>query len=298
MEDNRAIALACRLDSEDVIQLMREISDYLLGRGEHVYFENRIASKFYPHLRREIASFTKENVKFIISVGGDGTVLRVAQNLARVNPAPILGVNLGSVGFLDESRGETNFDDLDQILSGNFMLDENMRLMVHIDGQRFPDALNEVLVASSKVSKVLYAQVTVDGVVFASSYLDGFIISTMAGSTAYALSAGGVLIDPRMSVIEIVPVNPFAGTGSIRPLIVPSTSTIEIELMRPRLKGIMSIDGQTEWQLPPKTKIVIKRSPTPVEFIRLTRVPHESFYNRLREKIIYCRNIPNNAIEE
>lgn len=300
-QPKKAIAIACRLDSTRALDVTKEISEFLMEKGEKIYFENRIASKFISHFRKELNQMyggPNGNVKFVISVGGDGTVLRIAQNLPERNPPPIFGVNMGSIGFLDESSIETVKDDLNQILKGEYLVEDSMRLQSSVNGQNLPLALNEVLIISSKPSKVLHVKVIIDGAHFTSSYLDGFIVSTTAGSTAYALSAGGCLVDPRLQAIEIVPLNSFAGTGIIKPLFVPASSTIELELLRPRLNGSLVIDGQTEYRIAPMQKITIRQSYSNIKFIRLSKKIHEGFYSRLRHKILYSKSLEDTGPEE
>lgn len=295
--DTRAIGIACRLDSPEAIEVVQIITDYLLAKKERIFFETRIAQKFIPHFRKNIEEMTLENTKFLISVGGDGTVLRVAQNLPRKNAPPILGVNLGSVGFLDESDRNSVKGDLDKLLAGKFYLEKCCRIATYVENQRLPDALNEVLIITSKSSKVLYVNVTIDGTLFTDSYLDGLIVSTNTGSTAYALSAGGVLLDPRQQAFEIVPLNPFAGTGVFRPLIVPTFSTIEIELFRPRLVGNIVIDGQIEYRVNPKTKIKLIRSESDVSFIHFSEKMEQSYYEKVRTKILFSRKLSDDSLE-
>ncbi len=297
----KAIAIACRLDSQRALDITKEISDFLIEKGEKIFFENRIASKFISHFRKELNGMyggPNGNTKFVISVGGDGTVLRIAQNLPDKNPPPIFGVNMGSVGFLDESSIETVKEDLTKILAGDYAIEEAARLHTVVNGQNLPLALNEVLLISSKPSKVLHVKISIDSAHFTSAYLDGLIISTTAGSTAYALSAGGCLVDPRVQAIELVPVNPFAGTGLIKPLFVPSTSSIELELLRPRLNGVLVIDGQTEYRIAPPQKIIIKQASSNIKFIRLNKKVHEGFYNRLKHKILYSKSLEDTGPEE
>ena len=171
------------------------------------------------------------------------------------------------------------------------------RLATFIDNQRVPDALNEVLIISSKPSKVLYVNIHVDDNFFTSSYLDGVIVSTNTGSTAYALSAGGVLLDPREQAFEIVPLNPFAGTGGFRPLVVPTFSTIEVQLLRPRLNGTVVIDGQIEFKIGPKSKIRVQRSETDISFIRFKDKIEARFYDKVRDKIIFSRKLADDSLD-
>ncbi len=296
--DHRAVGIACRLDSPAALKVVQIITDFLLDRKEKIFYETRISSKFIRHFAKNLGDMNSSNTKFLISVGGDGTVLRVVQNLTKKDPPPILGVNLGSVGFLDESDAEPQLlkEDLKKVLKGEYSLEDALRLATTIGNHKLPLALNEVLIISSKPSKVLYANIKVDGSYFTSSYLDGLIISTHVGSTAYALSAGGCLLDPRLNGLEIVPLNPFAGTGVFRPLIVPSFAEVEINLQRPRLNGLVIIDGQTEFRVSPQVKIKIKNSKNDVQFIRF-KEQVSGYFDKVRNKILFSRKLADDSLE-
>ena len=170
------------------------------------------------------------------------------------------------------------------------------RLSTFIGKHRLPLALNEVLIISSKPSKVLYTSIEIDDNYFTSSYLDGLLISTHTGSSAYALSAGGCLMDPRLEGFEIVPLNPSASTGVFRPLIVPSFAEINVKLERPRLNGLVIIDGQCEYKVSPQVSIKISRSDSYIYFIRFKEMVL-GYFERVRKKILFSRNIIENSID-
>ncbi len=291
--EKKAIALACRLDSERAIKLSRRLFEYLVQKGEIVYLETRIAPKIFPHNSMDLGEMNSENIKFIIIVGGDGSILRVASSLSQQNPPPILGVNVGSIGFLDESNERTIFKDLTRILNGEFVLETCSKITAYIakkSGEiKLSNALNEVLIVSTKSSKVLQVSIRIDGVFLNRSYLDGVIVSTPTGSTAYNLSAGGAIINPNMESMQITPLNSFAGSG-LKPIVVPIDSEIEIQLLRPRLDAKIVIDGQQIIRkIAPNTKIRIRKGNSHNKFIRFTG----SYYTRLRKKIIgTVRRVP------
>ena len=296
--DDRSVGIACRLDSPKALKVVQFITDYLLQRKEKISYETRISSKFIRHFAKNLEDMTVNNTKFLISVGGDGTVLRIAQNLPKVDPPLILGVNLGSVGFLDESDADPEIlkKDLDKVFKGEYFIDTSSRLSTFVGKHNLPLALNEVLIISSKPSKVLYISIEIDGNYFTSSYLDGILVSTHTGSSAYALSAGGCLMDPRLNGFEIVPLNPSASTGVFRPLIVPSFAEITIKLERPRLNGLIIIDGQSEYKVSPQVSIKIVRSDSNIQFIRF-KENLLGYFERVREKILFSRNIIENSID-
>ncbi|MCK4479636.1 MAG: NAD(+)/NADH kinase [Candidatus Lokiarchaeota archaeon] len=291
--EKKPIALACRLDSEKAIKLTRRIFEFLVQKGEIVYLETRIAPKIFPHNRMDLGEMTAENIKFIVIVGGDGSILRVANGLSQQNPPPILGVNVGSIGFLDESNRRMIFRDLSRVINGEYTLEVCSKLTAYIvksSGEiKLSNALNEVLIISSKSSKVLQISIRIDGIFLNRSYLDGIIVSTPTGSTAYNLSAGGAIINPNMESMQITPLNSFAGAG-LKPMIVPIDSEIEIQLLRPRLDAKIVIDGQQIIKrIAPNTRVRIRNAKSQNKFIRFKG----SYYTRLRKKIIgTVRRVP------
>jgi NAD+ kinase len=291
--EKKPIALACRLDSERAIKLTRRIFDFLVQKGEVVYLETRIAPKIFPHNGMDLSEMNAENIKFIVIIGGDGSILRVANGLSQQDPPPIIGVNVGSIGFLDESNERIIFRDLIRVLNGEYILEVCSKITAYIvknSGEiKLSNALNEVLIISSKSSKVLQISIRIDGVFLNRSYLDGVIISTPTGSTAYNLSAGGAIVNPNIEVMQITPLNSFAGSG-LKPIIVPIDSEIEVQLLRPRLDAKIVVDGQKIIKrIAPNTKIRIRKANSKNKFIRFSG----SYYSRLRKKIIgTVRRVP------
>ena len=290
--EKKTIALACRMDSERAIKLTKRIFELLVKKGEVIYLETRIAPKIFPHNGRDLNEMTAENTKFLVSIGGDGTLLRVSGGLSQNNPPPILGVNVGSVGFLDESNDRTIFKDINKVLNGEFSIEKCSKIAPYIvkNGEeiKLRNALNEVLVVSSKNSKVLQTSIKINGVFINRSYLDGVIVSTSIGSTAYNLSAGGAIVSPQLEIMQLTPLNSFAGFG-VRPIVLPIDSKIEITLLRPRLNAKIIIDGQqTIKKIQPNTKIIVRKANSQAKFIRF----NDSYFKRLRKKIIGGIRVP------
>jgi NAD+ kinase len=294
----KSIALACRLDSERAIKLTKRIFEFLIKQGEVIYLETRIAPKIFPHNGRDLIEMTAENTKFLVSVGGDGTLLRVAGSLFQNDPPPILGVNIGSIGFLDESNERTAFKDLNKVLNGEYILEKCSKITPYIvknnEEIKLSNALNEILIVSSKSSKVLQISVKINGVFLNRSYLDGVIIATSIGSTAYNLSAGGSIVTPDLEIMQLTPLNSFARSG-LRPIVLPIDSEIEIKLLRPRLNAKIIIDGQhTIKKIQPNTIIRIRKVKAQTKFIRFS----QSYFKRLRKKILGTIYIPRDDSPE
>ncbi|HDZ17657.1 hypothetical protein LCGC14_0627490 [marine sediment metagenome] len=296
--EKKPIAIACRLDSEKAIKLTRRIFEFLVQKGEIVYLETRIAPKIFPHNGMDLSEMNARNIKFIVIVGGDGSILRVVSGLSQKDPPPILGVNVGSIGFLDESNGRLIFKDLIKVLKNEFKLENCSKIIPYIvknsEEIRLNSALNEVLIVSSKSSKVLQVSIRIDGIFLNRLYLDGVIVSTSTGSTAYNLSAGGAIVNPHLDIMQLTPLNSFARSG-LKPIVVPIDSEIEIQLLRPRLDAKIVIDGQREIKkIQSNTKIRIRKSISYTKFIRFNK----SYYTRLRKKIIGTLRVPINDSPE
>ncbi len=286
-----AIGLASRLDSSKAINVTKDLSGFLFEKKIKVAPESRIAN-ILGLPPKSLHEMTADQVPAIACVGGDGTILRVAQKLPFKNPPAILGVNVGAVGFLAEFDVNTR-DSFNQLVSANLIEERCMRLSCHVDNQdHFPPALNEILIITSRPSKALSITVTVDKQVYSTGYVDGVIASTPTGSTAYSLSAGGAIMAPEVDAIQLVPVCPYARTG-FKPLVLPSNATIEIELLRPKLNAIIAIDGQNEFTINSAStkRITIRRSPSSISFLR-TQTSRTSFFSRLNRKLLPGAKFP------
>ncbi len=286
-----AIGLASRLDSSKAINVTKDLSSFLFEKKIKVAPESRIAN-IIGLPGKSLHEMTADQVPAIACVGGDGTILRVAQKLPFKNPPAILGVNVGAVGFLAEFDVNTR-DSFNQLVTANLIEERCMRLSCHVDNQdHFPPALNEILVITSRPSKALSVTVSVDKQVYSTGYLDGVIVSTPTGSTAYSLSAGGALVAPEVEAMQLVPVSPFVRTG-FKPLLLPSNSTIEVELLRPKLNAIIAIDGQNEYTINSAAtkRITIRKSPNGISFLR-TQTSRTSFFSRLNKKLLPGAKFP------
>ncbi len=292
----KAVSLACRMDSERAINLTKRLFDFLVKKGEIVQLETRIAPKILPHNGMDLKEMTAENTKFLISIGGDGTILRVASALSQRNAPPILGVNIGSIGFLDETNERNVFNDINRVFKDEYIIEKCSKLAPYVikasEEIRLNNALNEILIVSSKSSKVLLTSVKIDGCFLNRSYLDGIIISTSVGSTGYNLSAGGAIVKPTMDIMQITPLNSFARSG-LKPIVLPIDSEVEIQLLRPRLSAKIIIDGQRTFKnIQPNTIIKVRKANSHTKFIRLSRSISDNYIRRLRKKIIGGIKVP------
>ncbi len=252
--------------SPEAESVSKDLGEFLLSRNVKVQYEES----------GEGPPIDKSRADLVVAIGGDGTLMRT---LRRIEGIPILGVKVGALGFLCETTPEDAKPVLDKILSGNYYLDYRTRLSVRYKGRCFYEVMNEVVIASSRPSRILSILLSKDNAPVYRGKADGIIISTTTGSTAYALSAGGAIIDPALEVMEVVLMCPLS-TG-IRPLILPISSTLEIRLLTDGSQGILVLDGDEASSVDYETPVTIERSDKSALFIR---VNPPDFYRRVRDK--------------
>jgi NAD+ kinase len=219
----------------------------------------------------------------VIVAGGDGTLLSVAR-VAGPLGIPILGVNFGGLGFMTELQPEELYAALERVLKGAYTIDERDALRLRLRrGRKILDAyamLNDAVVTKTALARMLVIEVRMDKELVATYTSDGLIVATPTGSTAYNLSAGGPLLDPRMSAFVIAPICPHA--MSFRPVVVPGWVTLEVTLRSMTEEAYLTLDGQVGLPLRQLDTLVIDRHPRPV---RLVRVAQRGFFEILQRKL-------------
>ncbi|HWQ91376.1 MAG TPA: NAD(+)/NADH kinase, partial [Clostridia bacterium] len=218
----------------------------------------------------------------VLVFGGDGTMLRIAREIAG-NLTPILGVNIGSLGFLTAVPSGELEQALNQVWSGQYSYESRVLLQAvgHTAGRAVAaTALNDIVVTRSVATRLIELEVRVNGEPLTRYRCDGLIISSATGSTAYALAAGGAIIAPTAEVVEITPICPH--TLSNRSLIIPLSATIEVTVISPKPATILSADGQVVTDLHAGDTIRVRRSRRTV---RLMHLAGSSFFETLRRKL-------------
>ncbi len=212
-------------------------------------------------------------VDCIVSIGGDGTILRIARTRSDI---PILSINKGRKGFMAEIEPKDVISSIKQFLTGKFNLEEHKRIEALIDENSMGSAINEIVITSVDLLKPIDFRVFVDDLVIASSLADGVIIATAIGSTGHCLSSGGCVIDPNLDNFEISWINPI--NLAIRPIILGSSRDIKIRCAT-RINPIkLVIDGQISLEYNPPIEVTFRSSEETVKFFR-----SRSFLARLRQ---------------
>ncbi|MEM0343753.1 MAG: NAD(+)/NADH kinase [Thermoplasmata archaeon] len=211
----------------------------------------------------------------IITIGGDGTILRTLQG----TDAPILGVNAGVLGFLTEVQPSEIRSAIKKVLAGKYRIEERLKLKTVMDGKRLEDATNEAVIHTAHIAKMRHFAISVDNTPATEMRADGIIVATPTGSTCYAMSVGSSIVDPRVEALVIAPIAPFR--LSARPFVVPARSRISITIKEPR-ECIMVIDGQCEFEMTGKERLVFTASDKKARFVSFK----DDFYRNLEEKLV------------
>jgi len=218
-----------------------------------------------------------------VVLGGDGTFLSVARFLED-RSTPVIGVNLGGLGFLTEITKESCYRELQEILNGHYEIEERMRLQVitQRDGKEIfrQSVLNDVVINKGALARIVDVKINIDGRYLTHYRADGLIFATPTGSTAYNLSAGGPIVYPTARSTILTPICPFTLTN--RPIILPSEVVIEVELGE-RIKDVtLTCDGQVGCQLAPSDTFFISAAVNPLQLIK---TPSIDYFEILRTKL-------------
>jgi len=266
----------------EALRLAKEITHWLEARKLRVFcMENPDDADLAP--APGAFSQIPREVDTVLVLGGDGTLLSVAR-LLEDSTTPLVGVNLGGLGFLTEISRESCYRELNQIIEGNYEIEERMRLQVSVlrhDQMVFNQVvLNDAVVNKAALARIIEVVTTIDGRYLTCYRGDGLIVATPTGSTAYNLSAGGPIVYPTASAIIITPICSF--TLNNRPIILHPEATVTMKLKIPLPHVTLTCDGQVGCNLEKGDRIVISAAPTP---LRLIKTPSVNYFEILRSKL-------------
>jgi NAD+ kinase len=263
------LGITANSEVPESIKVARRVLEHLEGRD--LVLEQGIAGL----LGREGVPVEDMDIDVLITVGGDGTILRSLQRTS----APVFGINAGVLGFLAEvNEGEIG-PGLDRLFAGDYFIEERIKLRTEVAGERLFDATNEAVVHTAHIAKIRHFNIFVDDQLAMDVRADGIIVATPTGSTCYAMAVGSAIIDPRVDAFVIAPMAPFKFTA--RPLVVPAGSKVRVELAKPK-PCLCVIDGQQERPMEGDETVALCLAEERARFIRFER----DFYKRTREKLV------------
>jgi NAD+ kinase len=275
------VGIVSRQDLKEALELVEKTYSLFRAKGLEVLVDQEIANvSANPDIRRSASSIRElKTVDIIVVLGGDGTILQTVRRLRP--PLRILGVNMGYMGFFCEVEPEELGEVVDKILKGECYLQKVGLLSVKVNGLERDVALNDVLIFTSELAKTLEFTVKADGIEIFSGRADGVLVSSTVGSTAYALSAGGPLIDPLVECLVVVALNPLKlGT---RPIVLPSNSKVEVSLSRYSLRtASIYSDGAFTCHIGVEDVVEICKSSHQIELVRVKDF-RGSFYKKFYE---------------
>ena len=253
----------------------KELQNFLTNRGLSIWLCSTWES--------ETAATELDDTDLVLSVGGDGTILRSAQAIAP-RMTPIIGINLGRLGFMTELSADEAVVELPRLLSGEGWTDERAMLQAEFspDGQKtsIRHALNDVVVARGAIARLIRAAASINGKYFAEYKADGIIMATATGSTGYSLAAGGPILHPQAEDFILMPILPHLSPAY--PLVLPAGTEVKLSITAPH-QATLSIDGHINIPITNGASITVKRSPHRTRFLRIH--PKNSFYGSLEQKL-------------
>ncbi|MDD5455050.1 MAG: NAD(+)/NADH kinase [Candidatus Ratteibacteria bacterium] len=273
------IAIIANLAKEKVPTVIRKLIRDLEKRDVNIFLLEDAAKFLQRKDLRANGEKIRKNAQLLISLGGDGTLLK-ASRIVRGENIPILGVNMGSLGFLTEISYKNLSKALSMLFSKKYCIEKRNMLSIGVqDDKKRLFALNDVVLSRGASARIVELKTYVDGNYLTTFASDGLIVSSSTGSTAHSLSSGGPIVYPSMDCILIVPICPH--TLSNRPLVVPSNSKIKVKMLT---EGTVdyTIDGQICGKLNKGDEIEVRLAPFAVSLIRLKK---KNFYELLRKKL-------------
>jgi NAD+ kinase len=292
----RKILIVAHTRREDALLATQSVSEQLAAAGisvvmtasdladYRVFLASQLPSQVLPDGILELESDCQvDELELVMVLGGDGTILKAAE-VVRESATPLMGVNLGHVGFLAESERDELAESVARAVSKDYVIKERLTLdvAVIVDSREVYRtwALNEATIEKSERERMLEVVVEVEEEPLSSFGCDGIVIATPTGSTAYAFSAGGPIVWPSVEALLLVPLSAHALFA--RPMVIKPSAMIAVEvLQRSAGHGVLWCDGRRTWELPPGARVEVRQSPKPV---RLARMRQSTFTERLVRK--------------
>ncbi|MEW6427921.1 MAG: NAD(+)/NADH kinase [Thermodesulfobacteriota bacterium] len=262
----RRVAIILKKDSSGPQLLCREVESWFAARG----------------IATAVDRLTGD-CDLLVILGGDGTLLHVADHASRF-AIPVIGINLGGLGFLTEVAVEEWRSALETLLDGEVTVEDRMMLRARMHRQDevsdWEHALNDVVLSKGNVDRLVRLGVWADANLVAAYRSDGLVFSTPTGSTAYNLSAGGPIVHPALEAVTVTPICPFMLES--RPVLLPASARVQTRLLGGVADVKVIVDGRKMWQMEEGGTLEIGRAPKP---LRLVCSPHKDYFEILRNKL-------------
>ena len=272
------------LDTPQIVDIL----DYLVGREADIYIEQNFYHTLLKELKKDFsiaAVFERGNfdVDYVISLGGDGTFLKAASRVG-AKQIPIIGVNMGRLGFLANVTSEEVKGVLDSVFEGKYEIEERAVIQLEADGavlENCPFALNDIAILKRDNAAMISIKASVNGEYLVTYLADGLVISTPTGSTAYSLSVGGPIIVPQSGILSMTPVAPHS--LNIRPIVINDEAEIKLEVQSRSHNFLAAVDGRSE-KLSEGVTLTVKKAPYKVCIVKAYG---QRFFSTLREKLMW-----------
>jgi len=271
------VGVVSRLDDERALEVAGILARQLRKRKVSVTTELELAKRGRLGGGRNLSDM---HADIILTVGGDGTVLKTCMTIPEPE-TPILAVNMGRRGYLTEVEPSKALRAIDLFMRGKYRLEKRTKLSVDLNGIHVVDALNELVISSGSPSKMLDIRLGIDSEQLLRFRGDGIIISTATGSTAYALSAGGPVVEPSIDAFVITFICPLT---FLRPMVVSMTRSVSIQLADPRLKALVVADGRFHRELTQDIKLMVRKAEHSSVFVRIRPTRPLEGLMRLQDK--------------
>ncbi len=278
MKKIERVGFVIKAHAPEVKRILGELIQYFDRRGIVTFFEQVAAEKLGLKggvKREEIPG----KVDLVVVLGGDGTLLSIA-HIAAQHDVPVVGINLGALGFLTEVPLDEMYLTLDAFLEGDETIVSTRRMLEAKTKDRIYYCLNDVVINKGALARMIRCAIWIDDKEIATTKADGLIISTPTGSTAYSLSAGGPIIQPYIPAVIIAPICPH--TLSFRPMVISSDSVIRVQLLTEGEEVYLTIDGQRGDLMKKDDTVEVRCSGL---VLRLISSPKTNFFDLLQEKL-------------
>ncbi|HHU68752.1 MAG TPA: NAD(+)/NADH kinase [Thermoanaerobacterales bacterium] len=276
------IGIYPNLKKQNVEYITKDAIKWLKSKGIHVY----IPEEAYQHLNIPVNIPLEESLDkldLVISLGGDGTLLRVAREVS-YKEIPILGVNFGHLGFLTELEIPELFKGFNEVINNNYFIEDRMMLKAWFENPDLKDknfyALNDIVITKGSFARLIMLETYVNDEYVETYPADGLIISTPTGSTAYSLAAGGPIVNPNLNLLLITPICPHS--LYTRSLVISDSDKVKVKIIADHKDIMLTVDGQQGFRLKPEDEVNIGKADFNTKLIRLKK---RNFYEILRKKL-------------